>query len=442
MSTSGKSAAVIGGGLSGLSAAWTLQKAGWQVCVLEAADQVGGRTATVHKDGYIIDTGASALTASYHAYLELIAELGLSERIVPTSQVIEIPRGNALHGFDFSRILTSSLRSQLLSWPARVRLTRLLWDVGMARLRGQLDFTDMGRAASIDFESVRDYASRALGAELLDYFCDPLARVMLIANAEHISKVELFSAVSNIVSTRILGLTGGVNLLAQTLAAELDVRLNSPASSVRECEGGAEVTWRQGEGTPETLEVDACVVATQLPVASKLCGGHNPVLDQVALELEYTTALTVSLGTRVRPKTQAFMLPLPACESPEVAILFMDHLKCPDRAPAGRYLISSHWETNASKDFFHVDDEVVVERTLEQVLQFFPELKDSVEMTHVTRWTRALPKTSPGAYRKIAKLGASLDRSSPIQYAGDYLSGAGQNTAVEMGRRAAANILG
>ena len=437
-----KSAAVIGGGLSGLSAAWTLHKAGWKVCVLEATERVGGRAATIHKDGYLIDTGASALTASYHAYLELAAELDLSKQILLTSQVVEIPRGRERHIFDFSRIARFALRSGLLSWPARLRLARLLWDVGLARLRGQLDFTDMGRSSSLDFESARDYASRALGTELADYFCDPLVRVMLISDSEQISKVELFSAVSNIVSTRLMGLMGGVNLLTQTLACKLDVRFNAPAISACESGDAVEIRWQQGTGAEETLVTDACVVATELPVAGKLCIGHNPVLEQVAGKLQYTSALTVSLGTRTRPKTEAFMVPLPACESPEVAILFMDHNKCPDRAPAGRYLINSHWEASASRDYFDADDEVIVARTIKQILQFYPELEDSVEMTNVTRWRRALPKTSPGAYRMIAKLGASIDRSSPIQYAGDYLSGAGQNTAVEMGRRAAENILG
>lgn len=76
-----ENAIVVGAGLSGLSAAWTLQKAGWQVVVLEANDCVGGRVATICKDGYIIDTGASALATSYRAYIALAQDLGMSDDV-------------------------------------------------------------------------------------------------------------------------------------------------------------------------------------------------------------------------------------------------------------------------------------------------------------------------------------------------------------------------
>ncbi len=54
-------AAIVGAGLSGLTAGHRLQAAGWQVDVFEATDAPGGRVQTVRRDGYAIDTGASAL---------------------------------------------------------------------------------------------------------------------------------------------------------------------------------------------------------------------------------------------------------------------------------------------------------------------------------------------------------------------------------------------
>ena len=85
-------------------------------------------------------------------------------------------------------------------------------------------------------------------------------------------------------------------------------------------------------------------------------------------------------------------------------------------------------------------DPDVVSRTLQTVLGLYPELDGKVDFTHVTRWTQALPHTSLGAYRKIGDFNARLDRSAPIQFAADYMSAAGQNTAVVLGNRAAENL--
>jgi len=72
-------------------------------------------------------------------------------------------------------------------------------------------------------------------------------------------------------------------------------------------------------------------------------------------------------------------------------------------------------------------DEALVDRT--------------VALTHVTRWGRALPFTRIGTYRNIGRLNAALNPASPIQYAADFMSAAGQNTAVEFGNRAAHNLI-
>jgi oxygen-dependent protoporphyrinogen oxidase len=121
--------------------------------------------------------------------------------------------------------------------------------------------------------------------------------------------------------------------------------------------------------------------------------------------------------------------------------MFLDHNKAPDRAPAGHGLLSCLWETGASERMIDASDERVVEHTLATVFEVFPELRDTVEFTHVTRWRRALPFTRIGAYQEIGRLNAQLDPASPVQYAADFMSAAGQNTAVEFGNRAARNLI-
>jgi protoporphyrinogen oxidase len=67
-------------------------------------------------------------------------------------------------------------------------------------------------------------------------------------------------------------------------------------------------------------------------------------------------------------------------------------------------------------------------------------LRGTVDFTYVRRWPVALPQTSVGVYQRIAEFTSSIDPTSRIQFAGDYLSQTGQNTAVAWGNRAAANL--
>ncbi len=76
--SSTKSVAVIGAGIAGLTSAYYLKRAGFQVNVLEASGRVGGRMSSDLIDGCIIDRGAQFLSESYSTLLPLIKEVGLN----------------------------------------------------------------------------------------------------------------------------------------------------------------------------------------------------------------------------------------------------------------------------------------------------------------------------------------------------------------------------
>lgn len=434
-------AAVVGAGLSGLTAAHRLRAAGWDVRVFESEPAVGGRTRSTRVGDYLVDTGASALGASYAGYLGLARELGLRADVVPASPYIGIYRDGRIHHLRLDRIVRSGLTARVLSWPAKVRAARLGIDLARARTAGQLDYGDMRRSAPLDTETARDYAQRRLDAELDAYLCSPIVRTMLIADTDKVSKVELFSGLANIFAARIYALLGGAGRLAEVLAVGLDVATDAPVERVADRGDHVEVTWSAG-GHPRTDRFEACVVSTPLPVTAALCPDRAALLEPLNAELGYTQAITVAIGTTVAPHSPAMLVQLPTREDPDIALMFLEHNKAPDRAPAGHGLIGCDWETGASEKWMGAADEEIVEHTLASVRRVFPEIGPGhVDLTHVTRWARALPLTGVGAYRRIGEFVAALDPGDRIQFAGDYLSAAGQNTAVGSGTRAATNLL-
>ena len=72
--------AVIGGGITGLTAAFALQKAGADVTVFEAGEVLGGPIRSYHEDGYIAEAGPNTILETSPAITELIRELGIEDK--------------------------------------------------------------------------------------------------------------------------------------------------------------------------------------------------------------------------------------------------------------------------------------------------------------------------------------------------------------------------
>jgi oxygen-dependent protoporphyrinogen oxidase len=210
--------------------------------------------------------------------------------------------------------------------------------------------------------------------------------------------------------------------------------------SLTDTADGVHLSYRDPHGETKSVEADACVVATPLPVAATICVPARTQLGPLNDMLRFTQAINVAIGTTRPANTPAFLVQLPAAEDREICMIIVENNKAPDRAPTGHGLLSVCWEMSAAAAWMHRSDDELVARSLQTVLRLFPELRGSVDFTYVRRWPLALPQTSVGVYQRIAEFTSNIDPTSRIQFAGDYLSQTGQNTAVAWGNRAAANL--
>src|SRR5262249_28771837 len=158
------------------------------------------------------------------------------------------------HLLDMDHMVRSGIKTGVLSLSGKLRVPRLALDVALAKARGRLDYADMRKAAPLDTESARAYATRALSAEVDSFLCEPIVRTMLIADTDKVSKVELFSGIGNIFTAKILAAVGGQGSLPERLAQGLKVHLQTPVTEVRRTENGVSVTH---SGT--TSDYDGCV---------------------------------------------------------------------------------------------------------------------------------------------------------------------------------------
>src|SRR5215469_18916372 len=80
-----KRIAIVGGGLSGLAAAYQLAQEGVEFSLFEASDRLGGIVETVHRDGFVIECGPDSWVTEKPWARELAVELGLEDEIIPSN---------------------------------------------------------------------------------------------------------------------------------------------------------------------------------------------------------------------------------------------------------------------------------------------------------------------------------------------------------------------
>lgn len=433
-----KKAVVVGGGFAGLTAGYELRKAGWEVTLLEASDEVGGRVRTVRKQGYTFDIGATQMSSGYREYLALLDELGMERQMFESSPHVGFLRHGRVHVIDGRSMMSGALTSAL-SVRSKFVLLNTLRDA-MA-VKPPIDVVDVSRSHVADTESAAEYAKRRLNPELYDVLVDALIRTYVMNRGDRVSALEWFSALKNLGGEKLLSLRGGNDVLPKALAKHLDVRLNTRVIGIDKVGPGVEVKAIDAAGASFTLSADACVLATRLTEAVALYSPARELAGSLAEKLEYNRAWVVQLGYRKKPQTEACGVLLGTVEQPEITLLWLEHNKNNDRAPQGHSLFSVYSDEAANDEWYGKSDEELVRLASGFVERLFPEVKGQQDATLVTRWPLAIPNPAPGVYKLLFAMKQRLNPADPVQLAGDYFTCTGQNSAIYYGKRAAENII-
>src|SRR5216683_6385139 len=179
--------AVIGGGITGLAAAYRLREIAaahefpLEVILLEAGNRLGGALETIRHDDCILEAGADSFLAEKPAAIKLAERLGLANAIVRTQEQFRktlVVRGGRLvpipDGFSLiaPAYLGPVIRSPLFSIAGKVRI---MLEPLIPRRRTNRD------------ESLSHFVTRRLGREVLERVAQPLAAGIYTADPEHLS---------------------------------------------------------------------------------------------------------------------------------------------------------------------------------------------------------------------------------------------------------------
>src|SRR5436309_6410292 len=177
--------AIVGGGISGLAAAYELQRRGVSVRLLEASDRLGGVIRTDRFDGWVIDGGPDSMLVQKPAAVGLCRELGLGDRLISTltTRTAYVLRDGRLHAIP---------EGSFLGFPVRVSAlaTSSLFSIG-GKLRMACEAV-VPRSEDDEDESIASFVRRRFGQEAVDYLAEPLLAGIHAGDVDRLSVRALF----------------------------------------------------------------------------------------------------------------------------------------------------------------------------------------------------------------------------------------------------------
>jgi len=449
-----RTVAVIGGGISGLSTAFTLQEraaaAGLPIrcTVVDAASDWGGKIVTHRIGDLVTEAGPDSFLSQKPAGLELCHKLGLTDQLINTNKTGKracVYSHGRLHELPEGLVVITRnqlgpiLRSGLLSWAG---LARMGLDLAVPRKRSQED------------ESLASFFRRRIGRQAFERMLEPLMAGIYAGDAEQMSVQATFprfveleqlygSVIRGMMASREAGppaiyndpkrtmfvsLKNGLSDLVTTLVSKLTAQgvvlkkgCAVDALRVRSHQLGRwmyDVILHDGSA----LSVDSLVLATPAYVSAELVRPLTPTAGGLLEMIPYASTATIAMAyprVAVAGAAEGFGFVVPRAEGRDLIAATWTSLKWPHRAPPDQLLVRCYVGGVGREAILQLDDQALVARVREELASMCG-VTAGPGFVEVNRWMKAMPQYTLGHLERLNQIETALSH-----YGGLILTGAG-----------------
>jgi len=429
--------AIIGGGISGLSAAYWLKKSGNPVTLFEKNKQVGGAIITEKTDGFLVDYGPNSTLETSEALKELVKEIGLeNEKIYgnDASNKRYIVKNGELHPVPMKPGAFFSTR--LFSWKSKLGLLRE-------------PFISPTEGEDI---SLADFVRHRLGNEFLEYAINPFVAGVYAGDPEKLSTAAAFpklyaleknygSLIKGAIKgarerkkrkevakdrARLFSFREGMEVFPRKLAEYITpgIRFETDIQKISMGKDGFQLDYiYRGKGYQETY--DRVLVAIPAYSLARLLPGLNPGYVSEFEKIYYPPVSVVFTGFRasdvIRP-LDGFGFLIPEIEKRQILGSIWSSTIFPGRAPEDHVAFTTFVGGTRQPENATMNEALLLKLVLDE-LNDLVGLKEEPVFSRVKTWSRAIPQYNVG-YGKVQQILEDLENEFPgLFFAGNIRKG-------------------
>lgn len=447
--------AIIGGGITGLAAAYELVQAGAETVLIEAAPRLGGVIQTETVEGCVIEGGPDSFLSAKPAGEELVRELGLGGELISSNdhqRVTYVVRGGRLvplpDGLMMmvpTRVLPLAL-SPLLGWGTKIRMG--------------LEYFRRPRPAA-DERTVAEFIEEHYGREAVDYLAEPLLAGVYGGSPDRLSVDSVLARFVEL-ERKYGSLTRGVLAARRAakrqggaaaplfrtlrgglgqLTAELEKRIRP---HIRLVQARALAVERAGAGYRIQLEggeLHAAHVLLACPAwaAGALVRGLDARLAELLEGIDYSSSVTLALGYRradCGPLPPGFGFLVPARERRAMVACTFVGAKFPYRVPDTHVVLRCFLGGAGGEAVLEQNDADLI-RQVRAELKGLLGWDAEPRFVRLHRWRRAMAQYEVGHARRVAEIRERLGGHPGLELAGNAYDGIGVPDCIRTGRAAA-----
>ncbi|MBW2108592.1 MAG: protoporphyrinogen oxidase [Deltaproteobacteria bacterium] len=468
-----KNIVIIGGGITGLSAAHRLKElcdknaVRLDVTVMDARDRLGGVIQTLKRDGFLIDTGPDNFVTAKPWALALARRLGLDSELITTNKahrsalvvrdgrLMPIPEGFLLMA---PTKLMPILTTPLFSIPGKLRMA--------------MEYV-LPTRKGINDESLASFVTRRFGREALDRVVQPLISGIYTARPETLSlraTMPRFLDLERQYGSVIKGMRaagkkrksaqtatgsgarygmfvtfkGGLETLTNNLkdrVKDFRIAIGTPVTSIEKINGPAS-KWRIKTKSAPPVEADGVIIAGPAKNAAALLGDVDPVLAKALSAIRYASSAVVHLGYKrkdVSHPLDAFGCVVPITEQRRIIAASFSSVKYEGRAPADSVLLRAFMGGALNPELMALNDSGLIE-TACQDLHDLLGIRAEPRLAVVSRWPDSMAQYEVGHMERVADIRRRVHGHPGLELAGNGYEGVGIPDCVRAGEQAAESL--